>query len=46
MIWSLKKILVLQSHCEHHMAPIVGVAHVAYIPLQESSGFKQASKGC
>ena len=21
-----------ESHCEHHMAPIIGVAHVAYIP--------------
>ena len=21
-----------QSHCEHHMAPIVGKAHIAYLP--------------
>ncbi|WP_297799974.1 GTP cyclohydrolase I FolE [Arenimonas sp. GDDSR-1] len=21
-----------ESHCEHHMAPIIGVAHVGYIP--------------
>jgi GTP cyclohydrolase I len=21
-----------ESHCEHHMAPIIGVAHVAYMP--------------
>lgn len=27
----VKNIKVL-SHCEHHIAPIVGVAHVAYIP--------------
>ena len=22
----------VESHCEHHMVPIVGVAHVGYIP--------------
>ena len=22
----------LYSHCEHHIAPIIGIAHVAYIP--------------
>ena len=22
----------LESHCEHHMVPIIGRAHVAYIP--------------
>ena len=22
----------LESHCEHHMLPIIGVAHVAYLP--------------
>ena len=22
----------VQSHCEHHMAPIIGKAHLAYIP--------------
>ncbi|MGI4879587.1 MAG: GTP cyclohydrolase I, partial [Janthinobacterium lividum] len=21
-----------QSHCEHHMAPIIGKAHIAYLP--------------
>ena len=24
----------VQSHCEHHMAPIIGKAHVAYIPKE------------
>ena len=28
----VQKNISLQSHCEHHMAPIIGVAHVAYIP--------------
>ena len=28
----LLKNISVQSHCEHHMAPIIGFAHVAYIP--------------
>ena len=28
----IQKNISIQSHCEHHMAPIIGVAHVAYIP--------------
>lgn len=28
----LVKNIKVFSHCEHHIAPIVGVAHVAYIP--------------
>ena len=31
----LQKNISVQSHCEHHMAPIIGVAHVAYIPKKE-----------
>ena len=27
-----KKNISVQRHCEHHMAPILGIAHVAYIP--------------
>ncbi|HEX6842225.1 MAG TPA: GTP cyclohydrolase I, partial [Stellaceae bacterium] len=23
-----------ESHCEHHLAPIIGKAHVAYLPQQ------------
>ena len=26
------KDILLESHCEHHMVPILGKAHVAYIP--------------
>ncbi len=26
------KDIPFQSHCEHHMAPIIGVAHIAYLP--------------
>ena len=28
----IEKNISVRSHCEHHMAPIIGVAHVAYIP--------------
>ena len=28
----IQKNISLQSHCEHHLAPIIGVAHIAYIP--------------
>ena len=28
----VEKNISVTSHCEHHMAPIVGTAHVAYIP--------------
>ena len=29
-----------ESHCEHHMAPIIGRAWVAYIPMAASSAFE------
>ena len=32
----VQKNISVQSHCEHHMAPIIGVAHVAYIPKELS----------
>jgi GTP cyclohydrolase I len=28
----LLKDIPFQSHCEHHLAPITGVAHIAYLP--------------
>ena len=34
----LQKNISVQSHCEHHMAPIIGVAHVAYIPKKRVVG--------
>ena len=32
----IQKNISVQSHCEHHMAPIIGKAHVAYIPNELS----------
>ena len=40
----VQKNISVQSHCEHHMAPIIGKAHVAYIPKKKGSRIKQISK--
>ena len=34
----IEKNISIRSHCEHHMAPITGVAHVAYIPSKKVVG--------
>ena len=34
----------IQSHCEHHMAPIIGVAHVAYIPKERVVGLSKLAR--
>ena len=31
----------LESHCEHHMVPIVGVAHVGHIPNKRVVGISK-----
>lgn len=33
-----------QSHCEHHMAPIIGVAHVAYLPTNFVVGISKLAR--
>jgi GTP cyclohydrolase I len=33
-----------ESHCEHHMAPIIGVAHVAYLPHQRVVGISKLAR--
>ena len=40
----IQKNISLQSHCEHHMAPIVGVAHVAYIPAKKIVGLSKLAR--
>jgi GTP cyclohydrolase I len=32
------------SHCEHHMAPIIGVAHIAYWPGQKVVGISKLGR--
>ena len=33
-----------ESHCEHHMAPIIGVAHVAYLPDRRVVGISKLAR--
>ena len=40
----VEKNITLESHCEHHMAPIIGVAHVAYIPNQKIVGLSKLAR--
>ena len=40
----VEKNITLQSHCEHHMAPIIGVAHVAYIPNKKVVGLSKLAR--
>ncbi len=40
----IEKNISIQSHCEHHMAPIMGVAHVAYIPSKKVVGLSKLAR--
>jgi len=40
----VQKNISLQSHCEHHMAPIIGTAHVAYIPKNRVVGLSKLAR--
>jgi GTP cyclohydrolase I len=34
----------LESHCEHHMVPIIGKAHVAYLPAGRVVGISKLAR--
>ena len=36
--------VTFESHCEHHMVPIIGVAHVAYIPEHRVVGISKLAR--
>lgn len=40
----LLKDIRFESHCEHHMAPIIGKAHVAYLPKSRVVGISKLAR--
>ena len=40
----LLKDIPFQSHCEHHMAPIIGKAHIAYLPNHRVVGISKLAR--
>jgi GTP cyclohydrolase I len=40
----LLKNIRLESHCEHHMVPIIGHAHVAYLPNRRVVGISKLAR--
>ena len=40
----IQKNISVQSHCEHHMAPIIGKAHLAYIPNKRVVGLSKLAR--
>ena len=40
----VQKNISVQSHCEHHMVPILGVAHIAYMPDRRVVGISKLAR--
>ena len=40
----VEKNITVESHCEHHIAPIMGVAHIAYIPTNKIVGLSKLAR--
>lgn len=40
----LMKDIRLESYCEHHMAPIIGTAHIAYLPRSKVVGISKLAR--
>ena len=40
----LLKDIRLESHCEHHMVPIIGKAHIAYLPGTRVVGISKLAR--
>ena len=36
--------ITFESHCEHHMAPIIGIAHVGYLPDNKVVGISKLAR--
>lgn len=40
----LLKNIKIESHCEHHIQPLIGVAHVAYLPSDKVVGISKLAR--
>ncbi|MEO0612392.1 MAG: GTP cyclohydrolase I FolE [Pseudomonadota bacterium] len=40
----LMKNIRFESHCEHHIQPMIGTAHVAYLPAQKVVGISKLAR--
>jgi len=40
----IEKNISIQSHCEHHMAPMLGVVHIAYLPKDKVVGLSKLAR--
>ena len=40
----IQKNISVQSHCEHHMVPIIWMAHIAYIPKERVVGLSKLGR--
>jgi GTP cyclohydrolase I len=40
----LLKNMRMESHCEHHMAPFIGIAHIAYLPDRRVVGISKIAR--
>ncbi len=40
----LLKNMRFESHCEHHIAPFIGIAHIAYLPNQKVIGISKIAR--
>ena len=40
IVWNIR----VESHCEHHIVPIIGVAHVGYIPNNRVVGISKLAR--
>ncbi|MGE0408830.1 MAG: GTP cyclohydrolase I FolE [Amphiplicatus sp.] len=40
----LMKNIRLESHCEHHIQPLIGLAHVAYLPAAKVVGISKLAR--